>query len=129
MTRLKSLTQALSTAALLALPVAAHADLSQQDIDLIDGKSGIRVVSSDGAFLGTTNGLSVRGERTRLFLLARSGSVFSRVSPYVNITTFTDKLTLNGATLVLDEDRQAVRVRAKKFSIDDDIVEITLLTR
>lgn len=121
---------AAAAAILLAGTVTAQADLSAAEISAIDGKSGIRVFSSDGGFVGVTNGVSVRGERTRLFLIARSGSFLRSRGRDVNITTFTDRLTLKEGAIVLDAPRQTIQLRAGgPIFIDDGPIEIALLGR
>ncbi|WP_299741870.1 hypothetical protein [uncultured Tateyamaria sp.] len=106
----------------------AHADLSPSDIAAIDGKSGIRVYSSDGDFVGLTNGLRINQDRTRLFLVPRAGSIFRLRGKDVIVTTKTDLLTLQDGNIVIDADTQRLRIKARSSSSDDDgIVTILLL--
>ncbi|MEL6566610.1 MAG: hypothetical protein AAFQ59_19360 [Pseudomonadota bacterium] len=113
MTRLTRLARTASTAALLMISATgAFAELSQSDLARIDGQSGIRVLTSDGAIVGTTNGLSIRGDRIRLLLVPRPRTVFPGRGRNVNITTTAENLTLRENELILDATRQRVRVRA-----------------
>lgn len=115
MTGFKAPLATLAATALLSVSATfAQADLSPADITAVDGKSGIRVYSSDGDFVGLTNGLRVSGNRTRLFLLPRSGSIFRRRGRDIIITTTTDQLTLRGSDLVLDASTQRLRVKVQK---------------
>ena len=115
MTDLKTLATVL---ALALVPASmAQADLTQGEIAAIDGQSGIRVFSRDGQLLGITNGVSVRSERTKLFLLAR-GQVFRGKGSDVNITTFTDRLSLRDGAIVVDEDADRIRLRARRNTSD-----------
>lgn len=91
----------------------AQADLSPSQVEAIDGKSGIRVYSSDGDFIGVTNGLRINQDRTRLFLLRRAGSIFRGRGDTIVITTKTDMLTLRDGGIVLDADTRRLRVKAK----------------
>ncbi|WP_299699365.1 hypothetical protein [uncultured Tateyamaria sp.] len=120
-----------STLAALTLGLTAtvaQADLSPSDIAAIDGKSGIRVYSADGDFVGLTNGLRINQDRTRLFLVPRAGSIFRLRSKDVIVTTTTDQLTLQGGNIVLDADTQRLRVKARSSSSDGDgILTILLL--
>ena len=101
---MSQLLKALHTSALAIILTAgiAQADLSDADKDQIAGKSGLRVFTSDGAFVGVTNGLYFRGDRIRLFVVNKVGSSFRPVSDDLNVTTFSDKVTLNGSDLILD---------------------------
>lgn len=108
---------------------ASHADLSPADIDRIDGQSGIPVVASDGTPLGTTNGVTIKGERARLFLVTQTGTLFNRLAFNVNIITRTDKLTLQNGSIVVDADRTQLRLMGRKSVSEDGPVEITLLGR
>ncbi|WP_299200436.1 hypothetical protein [uncultured Tateyamaria sp.] len=106
----------------------AQADLNPSDIAAIDGKSGIRVYSSDGDFVGLTNGLRINQDRTRLFLVPRAGSIFRLRGKDVIVTTKTDLLTLQDGNIVIDADTQRLRIKARSSSSDDDgIVTILLL--
>ena len=121
MTRLKTALASIATAAMLSIPATlAQADLSPADIQAVDGKSGIRVYSSDGDFVGLTNGLRVSGERTRLFLLPRSGSIFRLRGRDVIVTTRTEFLTLRGNDLVLDASTQRLRIKTQSPASDQD---------
>ena len=109
------LVKATATALLLSLTATvASADLSPADIQAVDGKSGIRVFTSDGNFVGVTNGLRVGGKHTRLFLFNRAGSIFRTRGRDVIITTSPDQLTLRGSDLVLDANTQRLRNKAQK---------------
>ena len=121
MTRFKTALASLAAAAMLSIPATlAQADLSAADIQAIEGKSGIRVFSSDGDFVGLTNGLNVSRDRARLFLLPRSGSIFRLRGRDVIVTTRTDLLTLRGNDLVLDASTQRLRVKVQTPSSDQD---------
>ncbi|KIC48551.1 hypothetical protein [Tateyamaria sp. ANG-S1] len=130
MTRLYSAAKTLAAVTALALTTtAAHADLTAKDIAAFDGKSGVRVYSSDGDFVGTTNGLRVSGERVRLFLLPRSGSIFRLRGRDVIVTTKTDLITRRGNDLVLDADTLRLRIKAQNPASDQDgALTILLLT-
>lgn len=126
-TAAKTLTAAL---ALSMSATFAHASLSSSDISAINGKSGIRVYASDGEFVGQTFGLRISGERTRLFLLSRSGSTFNlRGGRDVIITTHTDKLTLRGNQLVLDADERRLKTKAHTSGGGSNPITIHLLSR
>ncbi|GGX57618.1 hypothetical protein GCM10007385_28160 [Tateyamaria omphalii] len=106
----------------------AQATLSPSDIAAIDGKSGIRVYSSDGDFVGLTNGLRIYQDRTRLFLIPRAGSIFRLRSKDVVVTTKTDKLSLRDGNIVIDAATQRLRNKARSSSSDGDgTVTILLL--
>ncbi|WP_299042399.1 hypothetical protein [uncultured Tateyamaria sp.] len=130
MTGFKTALASIATAAMLSVPATVtHADLSPSDIQAINGQSGIRVFSADGDFVGLTNGLRVSGERTRLFLLPRSGSIFRLRGRDVIITTKTDFLTLRGNDLVLDASTQRLRIKVQTPASDEDgALTILLLT-
>ncbi|WP_299612254.1 hypothetical protein [uncultured Tateyamaria sp.] len=131
MKRFKTAATTLTAALVMGLSATfAQADLSGSDIAAINGKSGIRVYSSDGEFVGQTFGLRINGERTRLFLLSRSGSTFNlRGGRDVIITTHTDKLTLRGNQLVLDADERRLKVKAHTSGSSDNRITIHLLNR
>ena len=110
-----------ATAAALMMSVTATvaaADLSAADIQAIDGKSGIRVFTADGDFLGVSNGIRVGSRNTKLFLFNRSGSVFRFRGRDVVITTPADQLTLRGNDLVLEASTQRVRNKAQSPASD-----------
>ncbi|MEO1362591.1 MAG: hypothetical protein AAFU86_02330 [Pseudomonadota bacterium] len=110
-----------ATAAALMLSVTATvaaADLSAADIQAIEGKSGIRVFTADGDFLGVSNGIRVGSRNTKLFLFNRSGSVFRFRGRDVVITTPADQLTLRGNDLVLEASTQRVRNKAQSPASD-----------
>ncbi|MEP1963896.1 hypothetical protein [Tateyamaria sp.] len=128
---LKRTLSTLTVAALLALPAAvAQAKLSAAEISAIAGKSGIRVLTSDGAYVGTTNGLNIGQDQTRMFLRVFRGSIFRGRSDSVVVTTITDNLTLRGTDLVLADNKQRVRNKAN-FSTSDRTrqIEVFLLQR
>ena len=121
MTRFTTALASLATATMLSLPATlAQADLSATDIQAVNGKSGIRVFSSDGDFVGLTNGLRISGERTRLFLLPRSGSNFRLRGREVLETTRTDLLTLRGNDLVLNANTLRLRTKVQNPASDQD---------
>ena len=123
----------LVAATLLALPVqTAYADLTPQDISTIQVQKAIRLLTSDGAVIGLTDGFSVQNDRARLFLRARGGSIFSvgGGGKDIVVTTYTDKLTLRGDDLVLDATKQSVKNSASmSFTDDSSPIEILLLGR
>lgn len=105
----------------------AKADLSPADIDKLSSNAKGRVLSSDGAILGTIDGISFQGDRARLFVLTRGGNIFRRTGGKdIVVTTQTNKLTLRGTDLVMDADAQRVRIKANK-SFTDDSSPITIL--
>lgn len=105
----------------------ANADLSPADIDKLSNNAKGRVLSSDGAILGTMDGISFQGDRARLFVLTRGGNIFRRTGGKdIVVTTQTNKLTLRGTDLVMDADAQRVRIKANK-SFTDDSSPITIL--
>ena len=130
---MSQLLKALHTSALAIILTAgiAQADLSDADKDQIAGKSGLRVFTSDGAFVGVTNGLYFRGDRIRLFVVNKVGSSFRPVSDDLNVTTFSDKVTLNGSDLILDVSKQRFRnaIPPKMFRDDDGPRDVVLLSR
>lgn len=107
----------------------ANAGLSPAEVEAINGKSGIRVYASDGGFVGVTNGLRINQDRTRMFLIPRSGSIFRLRSKDVAVTTKTDKLSLRDGKLIIDADTQRLRIKASSPSSSDGggIVTILLL--
>ena len=110
-----------TTAAALMMTVTATvaaADLSAADIQAIDGKSGIRVYTADGDFLGVSNGIRVGSQNTKLFLFNRAGSVFRFRGRDVVSTTPADQLTLRGNDLVLEATTQRVRNKAQSPASD-----------
>ena len=120
MTLLTALSLGLSATAL-------HADLSPQDISTLTGKFKPQVHTSDGLVLGTIDGIRFNGDRARLYLLTRGGTVFRRTGGKdIVVTTRTDKLTLKGSALVLDDVALKVRIKANK-SFTDDSSPITIL--
>ncbi|MEL6467049.1 MAG: hypothetical protein AAFQ58_18970 [Pseudomonadota bacterium] len=128
MKRLTKTLKTLTAALMIAVPATvAQADLSGSDIAAINGKSGIRVFSSDGEFVGQTFGLRINGDRTRLFLLSRSGSTFNlRGGRDVIITTRTDLLTLSGNQLVIAADERRLRTKAWTSGGSDNQITIHL---
>lgn len=131
MNRVSKTLKTFAAALALTIPATlAQADLSASDISAINGKSGIRVYSSDGEFVGQTFGLRISGDRTRLFLLSRSGSTFNlRGGRDVIITTFTDNLTLQGNRLVVDATERRLKVKSHTSGGSDNPVTIHLLNR
>lgn len=124
---LRTRAASLLTAAALVLPGVAQADLSQADIGVLSNNAKPLVLSSDGAVLGTVDGISFSGDRARLFLKTRGGNIFVRTGGKdIVLTTLTDKLTLRGNQLVMDADAQRVRIKANK-SFTDDSSPITIL--
>ncbi|MEP1355018.1 MAG: hypothetical protein ABJX32_21365 [Tateyamaria sp.] len=131
---MSQLFKALHTIALAFILTAgiAQAELSDSDKDQIAGKIGLRVFTSDGAFIGVTNGLYfIRDDRVRLFVLNKAGSSFRPLSDDLNVTTFTDKVTFNGSDLILDESKQLFRnaIPPRFFADDDGPREVVLLSR
>ncbi|WP_299042402.1 hypothetical protein [uncultured Tateyamaria sp.] len=131
MTRVSTTVKAIATALVLSLPATlAQANLSPAEVSAINGKSGIRVYSSDGEFVGQTFGLRISGDRTRLFLLSRSGSTFNlRGGRDVVITTFTDNLSLQGNRLVINATERRLKVKSHTSGGSDNPVTIHLLHR
>lgn len=108
-----------ATAVLLSLTATvAAADLSAAAIQAVDGKSGIRVYTADGDFLGVSNGIRVGARNTKLFLFNRSGSIFRFRGRDVVVTTPADQLTLRGNDLILAANTQRVRNKAQKPASD-----------
>ena len=108
-----------ATAILLSLTATvAAADLSAADIQAVDGKSGIRVYTADGDFVGVSNGIRVGARNTKLFLFNRSGSIFRFRGRDVVVTTPADQLTLRGNDLILAANTQRVRNKAQKPASD-----------
>ena len=130
---MSQLLKALHTSALAIILTAgiAQADLSEADKDQIAGKIGLRVFTSDGAFIGVTNGLYFRGDRIRIFVLNKAGSSFRPITDDLNVTTFTDKVTLVESDLILDESKQRFRsaIPPRFFYDDDGPRDVVLLTR
>lgn len=119
-----------AAAALVLTTGVAQADLSAADKSRIDGKSGLLVRTSDGAYIGITNGLYFEGDRIRMFIIPNSGSKFRPKVDSVTLTTYTTKLTLRGADLFLDASRQKLRAATPSKDPDDsDVLEVTLLGR
>ncbi|WP_299653787.1 hypothetical protein [uncultured Tateyamaria sp.] len=114
--------------ALLALPASiAQADLSSADITALSNNSKVRVLSSDGAVLGTGDGISFQGDRARLFLKTRGGNIFRRTGGKdIVVTTLTEQLTLRGNDLIMDANAERIKIRANK-SFTDDSSPITVL--
>ncbi|MEL6807420.1 MAG: hypothetical protein AAFO97_06540 [Pseudomonadota bacterium] len=118
--------------ALLLSTALAQAELSSADKDQIAGKTGLRVFTSDGAFVGVTNGLYfLQGDRIRLFVLKRVGSSFRNISDDLTVTTFTDKVTRNGSDLILNVSKQRFRnaIPPRLFRDDDGPRDVVLLSR
>lgn len=127
MLAIKKTFSTLAVTVLLAMPAAmAQAQLSSAEISALDGKSGIRVLTSDGRYIGTTNGLNIGQERTRMFLRPLRGSIFSRGRNNIVVTTLTDKLTLRDGNLVLGDTTQRVRTKAN-YSASDDTPQVEIL--
>ena len=122
---------ALLTAIALTLPATAQADLSSADISALSNGPKGRVLASDGAILGTIDGVSVSGDRAKLFVLTRGGNIFRRTGGKdIVVTTRTDKLTRRGSDLVMDADAQRVRIKANtSFTDDSSPITILLLDR
>ncbi|WP_299687030.1 hypothetical protein [uncultured Tateyamaria sp.] len=119
MSRLKTAATGIATALFLTLPAGmAAAELSQSDIATITGQSGLRVVTSDGDFVGVSNGVRVGSRHTRLFLFNRTGSVFRFRGRDVVITTSADQLSLRDGVLVLDATTQRLRNKAQTPASD-----------
>lgn len=121
-----------AAASLLTLPAAtAWADLSPADITALDSARNVRVLSSDGAILGITEGISFQGDRARLFVTPKGGTIFRRTGgKQIVVTTRTNQLTLRGSDLVMDADAQRVRIKANKsFTDDSSPITILLLSR
>ena len=113
------------------LATSAQADLSPADIQAIDGRSGLAVLSSDGALLGRTNGINFTQDRVRLFIIQQPGSLFrGRGGKDIVVTTFTTNVTLRGSNVVLDADAQRLRTKAGgSFTDDSSPLTILLLNR
>lgn len=127
MSTLKQTLSTLVVTAIMAMPAAmAQANLTPAEVSALDGKSGIRVLTSDGAYIGTTNGINIRQERTRMFLRPLQGSIFRRSHNDIVVTTLTGNLTLRGNDLVLADDKQRVRIKAN-YSASDDTPQVTIL--
>ncbi len=121
-----------TTVALVFTAPLAMAELTVADRQTISTQNGLRVVSSDGAVIGLTDGVSFQKDRTRLYLLARGGSIF-RIGgggKDIVVTTYTDTLSLRGSDIVLNADKQRVRNKANgSFTDDSAPFEILLLDR
>ncbi|APX11701.1 hypothetical protein [Tateyamaria omphalii] len=118
---------ALMIAAAMTLPGTAQADLSAADITALSNGSKGRVLASDGAVLGTIDGLNFSGDRAKLFVLTRGGNIFRRTGGKdIVVTTTQGQLTRQGSDLIMDADAQRVRIKANK-SFTDDSSPITIL--
>lgn len=106
---------ALALSLSFSLPASfAAAELSPADIATVESQSGIRVFTSDGDFVGVSNGIRVGERHTRLYLFKRAGSIFrSRGGRDIVITTTQDQLTLNGNSLTLAASTQRVHNKAR----------------
>ncbi|MEM6372604.1 MAG: hypothetical protein AAF727_07475 [Pseudomonadota bacterium] len=110
----------------------AKAELSAQETVIIQEKKGLRLVTSDGAVVGTADGVSVRDGRVRFYLLAKAGSIFSvgGGGKDVVVRTYTTNLTLRGADVIIDATEQRVKNKANMSFTDDSApIEINLFTR
>ncbi|MBY5932305.1 hypothetical protein KUV51_04770 [Tateyamaria omphalii] len=111
----------------IAIPGTGHADLSSADVTALSNGPKGRVLASDGAVLGTIDGVSISGDRAKLFVLTRGGNIFRRTGGKdIVVTTTPAKLTRQGNDLVMDADAQRVRIKANK-SFTDDSSPITIL--
>lgn len=105
----------------------AQAELTQAQLDAIDGKSGVRVFASDARFVGVTNGISIQDGRVRLVIVPKAGSIFRNAGGKdVIVTTLPRKLTLRGSDLFLDADTTRLRVKGSG-SFTDDSAPLTIL--
>jgi len=126
---LKSFAQTCVIALFAIAPAGfVQADLSASDIQAIDGKSGLRVFSADGSFLGLTNGITANPDRTRLFVVPRSGSLFRFRGKDIVITANTSLVSLRGSDLIVEATDQRLRRTAKTSNSSSfDPVRIYLL--
>ena len=114
-------------AAAIMIPGDALADLSAADINALSSGFKGRVLASDGAVLGTIDGISISEDRAKLFVLTRGGNIFRRTGGKdIVVTTTPNQLTRQGNDLVMDADTQSVRIKANK-SFTDDSAPITIL--
>ncbi|WP_299724146.1 hypothetical protein [uncultured Tateyamaria sp.] len=110
----------------------AFAELAPEDLTRIDAPGEYRLLSSDGAVIGLTDGISVQEDRVRMFLRARGGSIFSvrGGGKDIVVTTYATSLSLNGSDLVLNVTTQRIKNRANmSFTDDSSPIEILLLNR
>ncbi|MEM6758346.1 MAG: hypothetical protein AAF601_02600 [Pseudomonadota bacterium] len=118
---------ALLLAATLALPTHAHADLSSAEVSILSQPNRTIVRSSDGEVLGTMEGFRASGDRARLFLSTKQGTIFKRTGGKdIRVTTRPNKLTLRGGELVMDATAQRIRNTAN-MSFTDDSSPITIV--
>lgn len=114
MTNLRIAAKSCAIFMLALMPAAtAHADLSASDIEAVNGKSGIRVFSADGSFVGITNGISISNDRARLFVVPRSGSLFRSRGKDIVITADTALVARRGNDLIVEATDQRLRRTAK----------------
>lgn len=131
---MSKLLKALHTGAVALVLTAglAQAELSNTDKEQIDGKSGLRVFTSDGAFIGVTNGLYFfQGDRIRLFVLNKVGSSIRTITDDLHVTTRTSKVTRNGSDLILSASKTQFRnaIAPRLFAGDDGPRDVVLLGR
>ncbi|KIC48554.1 hypothetical protein [Tateyamaria sp. ANG-S1] len=111
----------------LAVPGIGHAELSADDISALSSAPKGLVLASDGAVLGTIDGLRISGDRARLFVQTRGGNIFRRTGGKdIVVTTTPAQLTRQGNNLVMEADTQRIRIKANK-SFTDDSSPITIL--
>ncbi|MEL7163880.1 MAG: hypothetical protein AAGL96_00290 [Pseudomonadota bacterium] len=116
----------LMTAALCA-PATARAELSSADLSVLSKPVRMIVRSLDGQALGTMEGFSASGDRARLFLSTKGGTIFVRTGgKNIRLTTRPDKLTLQAGELVMDTTAQNIR-NAANMSFTDDSSPISII--
>ena len=116
---------------LTLMPIGAQAELSAQELTRIDAPGTWRLLSSDGAVIGLSDGVTVQDGRVRLFLRPRGGSIFARGTSGKDIvvTTYDTLLTLHGGDLVLDATAQRIKNRANmSFTDDSSPIEVLVFT-
>lgn len=121
------LTALLTAAALALTATTATADLSPADVSTLSQRAKLPVLSSDGAVLGTLDGISFNGDRARLSVRTKGGNIFRRTAGKdIVVTTRAALLTLQGSQLIMDANKQRIQVKANK-SFTDDSAPITIL--
>ncbi|MEL7163879.1 MAG: hypothetical protein AAGL96_00285 [Pseudomonadota bacterium] len=109
--------------AVFALTLAASpvwAGLTDLQTTQVEKSIGTRVLTSDGAIIGKTNGARISQSKARIFIEYTSGAIVRPRGATLTLVADPDTLTLTDAGLIVPVDRQYIRTADGNFFPEDE---------
>ncbi|MEL7091743.1 MAG: hypothetical protein AAFN94_08420 [Pseudomonadota bacterium] len=114
------LTKSLAALALVLTTSPLWAGLTESQTTLVEKSIGTKVLTSDGAVIGTTNGARISATRARIYVKSNAGSILRPRGATATLIADPSTLTLTDAGLVVPVDRQFIRTADGNFFPDDE---------